>query len=218
MVASKGFGELWKSSIFLWFRHPLLMFTSRISTQLNREIIKQTHQTCCLLERQSCGERLSLNVLVHKQGEEKQLRHACVLASDRNSVEETDERLGLARDPFIFCRKKKQQWSHGGFDGQTECVSSRWSEGFCALMVNNFSKAVCQTWRGFLNAPWSRISDRLWERHWCSAFYEAPELCLMSKLSRMSITGLEQREIITHSFTWAQIHQVTDTNKVQHKF
>lgn len=135
-----------------------MSFVDVYSTQLNWEIIKQTHQTCFLLQSQSSGDRLSLNLLVHKQGEERQLRHASVLTSDRNSVKEIDERLGLSQTTFIFSKKNKKKtpvipqrlwWANW-----MRVLTLIWR--FCALMGNNFSKAACQTWSGFQNTPWSR--------------------------------------------------------------
>lgn len=154
------------SSISLWFQRPLLVFTSRTSTQLNWEIIKQTHQTCGLLKCQSSGERLSLNM----SGSQTRWRKATQTCRCFNIWQEfslKDERLGVAATSFIFSKTAViaqllwwTNWIH--------VLTLIWR--FCTLTVNDFSNTLCQTWSrlqdvhlepGVPEAAESQPSDRM---------------------------------------------------------
>lgn len=122
----RRFGEGWMSSTLLWFRCPLLMFTSRTSTQLNWEIIKQTHQTGCLLQCQS-SRRKTLIKCVGSQTRWREATRACMCFNIWQHFSTGDERLGLAPTSFIF--SKSAVIAKSCFDGQTECVSSHRFKG-----------------------------------------------------------------------------------------
>lgn len=85
----------------LWFLCPLLMFTGRTSTQLNWGIIKQTHQTGCLLQCQS-SRRKTLIKCVGSQTRWREATQACMCFNIWQEFCLGDERLGLAPTSFIF--------------------------------------------------------------------------------------------------------------------
>ena len=78
----------------LWFLCPLLMFTGRTSTQLNWEIIKQTHQKDCLLQCQS-SQRKTLIKCVGSQTRWREVTQACMCSNIWQEYSLADERLGL---------------------------------------------------------------------------------------------------------------------------
>lgn len=126
------------SSISLWFQCPLLVFTSRTSTQLKWEIIKRTHQTCCLLKCQSSGERLSLN-MSGSQTRWREATQTCMCFNIWQEFSYRDERLGLAVTPFIFSKTAAiaqllwwTNWIH--------VLTLMWR--FCTLTGNDFSNTV----------------------------------------------------------------------------
>lgn len=78
----------WKVDDFhLWVLWPFSMFAGRTHTQLNRGIIKQTHQTCRLLQCQR-SQRKTLIKYVGSQTRWREESQACIFIPDRNSVAE----------------------------------------------------------------------------------------------------------------------------------
>lgn len=87
----------------LWFLCPLLMFTGRTSTQLNWGIIKQTHQTGCLLQCQS-SQTKTLIKCVGSQTRWREATQACMYFIIWQEFCRGDERLALAPTSFIFSK------------------------------------------------------------------------------------------------------------------
>lgn len=76
----------WRVDDFqLWVLWPFLMFTGRTCSQLNWGIIKQTHQTCRLLQCQR-SQRKTLIKYVGSQTRWREASQACIFIPDRNSV------------------------------------------------------------------------------------------------------------------------------------
>lgn len=86
-----------------WFLCPLLMFTGRTSTQLNWGIIKQTHQTGCLLQCQS-SRRKTLIKCAGSQTRWREATQACMCFDIWQEFCLGDERLELAPTSFIFSK------------------------------------------------------------------------------------------------------------------
>lgn len=154
------------SSTLLWFRCPLLMFTSRTSIQLNWEIIKQTHQTGCLLQWQS-SRRKTLIKCVGSQTRWREATQACMCFNIWQEFSLGDERLGLAPTLFIFSKTTaiaQLLW----WTNWMRVLTPIWR--FCALTVNGFSTELCQMRNRFQNrllqlslpqVPESQLSERM---------------------------------------------------------